>query len=101
MIFATTQRKAEEKLNELATKLDGDIVYRTKDIIKTKDKTIKARRWSENCRGYRFKEVYVDSFIDHRCVDECILPYLMSPAHWNGDWDEEQKWNWREHVHYF
>jgi len=43
----------------------------------------------------------VDSFIDHRCVDECILPYLMSPAHWNGDWDEEQKWNWREHVHYF
>ena len=100
MIFSDTQEKAEKKLNEMIDGLDEDILVRKRDFVKTETKTIQARRFSEGCRGYRYREVYVDySLCDLDTVN--LIAIKLVPPHYYMNEPYDGNYNWRDHVHYF
>lgn len=99
MIFSDSQEKAEQKLNELISELDEDILKRTKDYVKTSTKTFQARRYSDNCRGYRYQKVYIDNSLDSDSLDGIFAKLV--PPHYYNNVERDENYNWKEHVHYF
>lgn len=103
MIYSDSQKEAELKLLDIIkNEIDlNDITFLRPDEIRTKNRRIKARKISENCRGYRFQKVYVShSLVGTKIFQEVIIPKLVPPHYY-----DETKWgenyNWRDHVHLF
>lgn len=101
MIYAISQKEAEDKLNEIAENLKEPILKRTRDTITTESKRYSARRISHGCRGYRFLEAYVSWEVFHSSLfNEIVLPCLVPPSYYDiNKWGDP--YNWREHVHCF
>ncbi|QDX94348.1 hypothetical protein EEL30_19915 [Brevibacillus laterosporus] len=100
MIFSDEQEKAEAKLNELITGINEDIVFRRKDLVKTQTKTIQARKFSLQCRSYRYREVYVDLALRYHEDFKLIFMYLVPPHYYRSE-ERDDNYNWRDHVHWF
>jgi hypothetical protein len=101
MIFSDTQQKAEDKLNELAASLNEPILKRSKDCIQTSTLTIQARWFGEYCRGFRYKEVYVDKTLKNDDEKMQLILTKLVPPHYYTDCPYDEHYNWREHIHYF
>lgn len=100
MIFSDTQKKANEKLDDIAGSLEEEILVRKQDYIKTPTKIIQAKRFSEGCRGYRYLEVYVDYSLSDSETMSLIRAKLLPPSAYDLDkWDEP--YNYKDYIHYF
>jgi hypothetical protein len=99
MIFGTTLDRALTKLNEIRYQIinseDETIEKESRDSIKTNKRTIKAVWFSQNCRGYRCSEVYVDSDLRIKDLFDLIIPIMNT-----GYYGEEKK-SVHERIHYF
>jgi hypothetical protein len=101
MIFSDSQEKAEKRLNELAETLDEEILVRRKDYIQTPIQTFQARWFSESCRGYRYREAHVDNSLRNNERAMELIVMKLVPPHYYTDSPFDEKYNWRDHVHYF
>lgn len=100
MVFSDTSEKAEEQLAKIIKELDEDILIQRKDFVKTKNNTYQARAFNDSCRGYRYKEVYVDACYKNTEEFSLILAKLVPPHYYiNHSYDES--YNWRDNIHYF
>lgn len=99
IIFGSTLDRAIFKLWEIRQQiLDGNeetIEKESRDQIQTNKRTIKAVWCSQNCRGYRCSEVYVDADLRIRDFHEVILPTMNT-----GYYGEESK-ILVDRIHYF
>ena len=99
MVFSDDRDKAIEKLNELVA--GKEIIRRHNDLVETKEGTYQARKFTEGCRGYRYREVYVDeSLKSDKGAMESIRVKLVPPHYYIGhEYDDNYKAN--DHIHYF
>lgn len=98
MVFSDKKERAEEKLNDIIKEINEEILCQRRDYVQTKTKRITARVYSEGCRGYRYKEVYIDNSI--KCKTGEIIKKLVPPHYYkNAEYDENYRW--QDYVHYF
>lgn len=99
MIFGATLDRALLKLEEIRDQLlqnEDEVIEReSRDAITTNKRTIKAVWCSQNCRGYRCSEVYVDSDLKIKDFHEIILPIMNT-----GYYGEEDK-ILTDRIHFF
>ncbi|GFN32474.1 hypothetical protein [Paenibacillus xylaniclasticus] len=91
-VFANEQSKAERKLGEL---ISGKHIFkRTKNTVDTGAEYFRVFKWSENLIGCKAHEIYVDVNIDNEAILCCIIPCLIRK-------NDNDEWDWQEHIHYF
>jgi hypothetical protein len=99
IIFGSTEHRAISKLNiikdEIINNGDEVIEKETRNDIMTNKRRIKAVKFSNNSRGYRCSEVYVDYDLKIGDVYGVILPIIN-----NGYYGKENK-SWTERIHIF
>jgi hypothetical protein len=81
IVFGQTQSIAERKLEEiykdiLINSCEEQVLRRTKYMVKTNLRTIKAVQSSHSSRGYRCSKAYVDVDTSIRMLHEVIYPCM-------------------------
>ncbi|WP_091014424.1 hypothetical protein [Paenibacillus amylolyticus] len=100
MIFSDDQLKAESKMNELIRYLpEKTIIRRKKDYVKTVIGTYQAKKYSDNCRGFRYQEVYIDKTLWNSASDVAAIMMKLVPPYENLTVSDNYKW--KDHVHFF
>lgn len=101
MIYSDDLLRAQSKMNELISLLPEKMNFkRTEDYAKTTIGTFRARKYSENCRGYRYQNVYIDkSLLREPEIINLIIMKLRPPGYYGEIQDES--YNWEDHVYYF
>jgi hypothetical protein len=105
MIFSDSHVKARNELDDLVDSLPSDewiistFISNTECRVKTNKRTFLARKFSPYCRGYRFRDVYIDQVLaNDPHILSCILPCLAPPYGW---WENEYDWKMKDHIYYF
>ncbi|PYE51549.1 hypothetical protein HUB98_05945 [Paenibacillus barcinonensis] len=101
MIFSDDQLKAESKMNELIRYLpEKTIIRRKKDYVKTVLGTYQAKKYSDNCRGLRYQEVYIDKTLWDNAYDVSVIIMKLRPPCFD-ERNTSEKYNWKDYVHFF
>lgn len=98
MIFSDTQVKANRKLKELAQNINEEILIQRDDYVETTKQSIRAKWFGQYARGFRYNEVFVDSFLySNKEAMEQIIMSLVPP--YDQRWDKS--YNRSNHISYF
>lgn len=99
MVFSDDQNKAIKKMNELVS--NEEIIKRTKDFVETKNGTFQARKFNEGCRGYRYREVYVDESLKDSEDTMFLIRVKLVPPHYYKGYERDENYKKDDHIHYF
>ena len=99
MVFSNDKDKAIEKLNELVS--DKEIIKRNNDYVKTTEGVYQAARFSEGCRGYRYREVHVDESLKSDQMTMDLIRCKLVPPHYYIGYEYDDNYNPNEHIHFF
>lgn len=100
MIYSDSQEKADKQLERVLEDYDEEVIRRHKNIVITSKRTIRARKFSEYCRGFRYNEVYIDKALSSdKEIVGLITMKMIEP--FNDDGTRDSDWHWRDNVHYF
>ena len=99
MVFSDNKDKAIHKLNELVS--GKEIIKRSVDYVETKEGTYQARKFNEGCRGYRYRDVYVDESLksDQEALE--LIKFKLVPPHYYIGYERDDNYNPKDHVHFF